>query len=96
MIYSIAAALHNLRELTVNQRSNNLVADGEGNTGHEGRQRKTSSLDEAKIKKLRRLLKTKTETEVLQKTVHLVLFQTVAAKAWLEKAGAGGVKNGYG
>ncbi len=42
--------------------------------------RKNYSLDEAKIKKLRRLLKTKTETEALQKAVDLVLLQRKAAK----------------
>jgi len=57
-----------------------------------GLKRKNYSLDEAKIKKLRRLLKAKTETEALQKAVDLVLFQREAAKAWLENAGAGGVE----
>jgi len=60
-----------------------------------GLKRKNYSLDEAKIKKLRRFLKTKTETEALQKAVDMVLFQREAAKAWMENAGAGGVEDLY-
>ena len=57
--------------------------------------RKTYSLEEAKIKKLRRLLKAKSDTEALHKAVDLVLFQKEAAKAWVENAGAGGVEDLY-
>jgi hypothetical protein len=57
--------------------------------------RKTYSLEEAKIKKLRRLLKAKSDTEALHKAVDLVLFQKQAAKAWMENAGAGGVEDLY-
>lgn len=53
--------------------------------------RKNCSLDEAKIKKLRRLLKITTETEALHKAVDLVLFQREAAKAWVANPGAGGI-----
>jgi len=58
--------------------------------------RKNYLLAEAKIKKLRRLLKAKTQTEAIEKAVDLVLFQRAASRAWVEKAGAGGVDNLYG
>ncbi len=57
--------------------------------------RKTYSLEEAKIKKLQRLLKAKSETDALHQAVDLVLFQKAAAKAWIENAGAGGVEDLY-
>jgi hypothetical protein len=57
--------------------------------------RKNYSLDETKVKKLRRLFKTGTETEAVHKAVDLVLFQQEAAKAWIENAGAGGVEDLY-
>ena len=57
--------------------------------------RKNYSLEEAKVKKLRRLLRTNSDTEALQKAVDLVLFQQEAAKAWIENAGAGGVEDLY-
>jgi hypothetical protein len=60
-----------------------------------GLKRKNYSLEEAKIKRLRRLLKAKTETEALQRAVDLVLFQREAVKAWLDNAGAGGVEDLY-
>ena len=53
------------------------------------------SLDEAKVKKLRRLLKTRSDTEAVHKAVDLVLFQQEAVKAWIENAGAGGVEDLY-
>jgi hypothetical protein len=40
-----------------------------------GLKRKKYSLDEAKVKKLRRLLKTSSDTEAVHKAVDLVLFQ---------------------
>lgn len=58
--------------------------------------RKNYWLDENKIKKVRRLLNAKTETEALQKAIDLVLFQKQAAKAWIENAGVGGVADLYG
>lgn len=58
--------------------------------------RKNYWLDENKIKKVRRLLNAKTETEALQKALDLVLFQKQAAKAWIENAGVGGVADLYG
>ena len=60
-----------------------------------GLKRKMYSLDEAKVKKLRRLLKTGSETEAVHKAVDLVLFQQEAVKAWIENAGAGGVEDLY-
>lgn len=57
--------------------------------------RKNYWLDETKIKKIRRLLKAKTETEAVQKAIDLVLFQEEATKAWVENAGVGGVKDLY-
>ena len=57
--------------------------------------RKNYSLEEAKVKKLRRLLRTKSDTEALHKAVDLVLFREEAAKAWIENAGAGGVEDLY-
>jgi hypothetical protein len=57
--------------------------------------RKNYSLEEAKVKKLRRLLRTNSETEALHKAVDMVLFQQEAAKAWIENAGAGGVEDLY-
>lgn len=57
--------------------------------------RKNYPLDEAKVKRLRRLLKTRSETEALHKAVDLVLFQQEAAKAWVDNAGAGGVEDLY-
>ena len=57
--------------------------------------RKTYWLDETKIKKVRRLLKAKTETEAVQKAIDLVLFQEEATKAWVENAGVGGVEDLY-
>lgn len=57
--------------------------------------RKNYWLDEAKIKKVQRLLKAKTETEALQKAVDLVLFQQEALRAWVENAGVGGVEDLY-
>ncbi len=61
-----------------------------------GLKRKNYWLDEAKIKKVQRLLKAKTETEAIQKAMDLVLFQKEAAKAWIENAGVGGVEGLYG
>jgi hypothetical protein len=58
--------------------------------------RKNYWLDENKIKKVRRLLNARTETEALQKAIDLVLFQKQAAKAWIENAGVGGVEDLYG
>jgi hypothetical protein len=60
-----------------------------------GIKRKNYSLDEAKVKKLRRLLKTRSDTEAVHKAVDLVLFQQEAVKAWIENAGAGGVEDLY-
>ena len=57
--------------------------------------RKNYWLDETKIRKVRRLLKAKTETEAIQKAIDLVLFQEEAAKAWVENAGVGGVEDLY-
>ncbi len=57
--------------------------------------RKNYWLDEAKIKKVRRLLKAKSATETIQKAIDLVLFQEEAAKAWVENAGTGGVEDLY-
>ena len=57
--------------------------------------RKNYSLEEAKVKKLRRLLRTNTETEALRRAVDFVLFQQEAVKAWIENAGAGGVEDLY-
>lgn len=56
---------------------------------------KNYSLVEAKVKKLRRLLKTRSETDAVHKAVDLVLFQQQAARAWVENAGAGGVEDLY-
>jgi len=58
--------------------------------------RKNYWLDEAKIKKVRRLLKARTETEAVQKAIDLVLFQEEATKAWVANAGVGGVQDLYG
>ncbi len=58
--------------------------------------RKNYWLDEAKIKKVKRLLKAKSETEAIQKALDLVLFQEEAARAWVENAGTGGVEDLYG
>ncbi len=55
--------------------------------------RKNYWLDEAKIKRARRLLKAKTETEAIQKAIDFVIFQEEAAKAWVENAGVGGVED---
>jgi len=52
----------------------------------EALKRKNYWLDETKIKKVRRLLKAKTETEAIQKAIDLVLFQEEATKAWVENA----------
>ncbi len=57
--------------------------------------RKNYWLDESKIKRVRRLLKAKTETEAVRKAIDLVLFQEEAAKAWVENAGVGGVEDLY-
>ena len=57
--------------------------------------RKNYSLEEAKVKRLRRLLRTNSETEALHKAVDFVLFQQEAVKAWIENAGAGGVEDLY-
>ena len=57
--------------------------------------RKNYWLDEVKIKKIRRLLKAKTETEAIQKAIDFVLFQQEASKAWMENAGTGGVEDLY-
>ena len=57
--------------------------------------RKNYSLEEAKVKKFRRLLRTNTETEALRRAVDFVLFQQEAVKAWIENAGAGGVEDLY-
>ncbi len=57
--------------------------------------RKNYWLDETKIKKIRRLLKAKTETEAVQKAIDLVLFQEEATKVWVENAGVGGVEDLY-
>lgn len=57
--------------------------------------RKSYWLNQTEIKRLQRLLKTKTETDAIQKAVDLVLFQREAAKAWVENAGAGGVEDLY-
>ena len=56
---------------------------------------KNYSLEEAKVKRLRRLLRTNTETEALRRAVDFVLFQQEAVKAWIENAGAGGVEDLY-
>ncbi|MBI2358421.1 MAG: hypothetical protein HYV04_05875 [Deltaproteobacteria bacterium] len=58
--------------------------------------RKNYWLDEAKIKKVKRLLKARTETEAVQKAIDLVLFQEEATKAWVDNAGVGGVEDLYG
>lgn len=60
-----------------------------------GLKRKNYWLDEAKIKKVQRLLRAKTETEAIQRAIDLVLFQKEAAKAWIENAGVGGVEDLY-
>lgn len=57
--------------------------------------RKNYWLDETKIKRVKRLLKARTETEAIQKAIDLVLFQKEAVKAWVENAGAGGVEDLY-
>ena len=57
--------------------------------------RKSYSLDEAKVKKLRRLLKTRSDAEAVHKAVDMVLFQQEAVKAWIDNAGAGGVEDLY-
>jgi hypothetical protein len=57
--------------------------------------RKNYWLDETKIKRVKHLLKAKTETEALQKAIDLILFQEEAAKAWIENAGVGGVEDLY-
>ena len=59
------------------------------------RKRKSYRLDQTEIRRLRRLLKTRTETDTIEKAVDLVLFQWEAAKAWVENAGVGGVEDLY-
>jgi hypothetical protein len=55
--------------------------------------RKNYSLEEAKVKKLRRLLRTDSETEAVRRAVDFVLFQQEAVKAWIENPGTGGVED---
>ena len=58
--------------------------------------RKNYWLDEGKIRKVRRLLKAKTETEAIQRALDMVVFHEEAARAWLENAGKGGVEDPHG
>jgi hypothetical protein len=57
--------------------------------------RKNYWLDETKIRRVRRVLRAKSETEAIQKAIDLVLFQEEAARAWIDAGGTGGVEDLY-
>lgn len=55
--------------------------------------RKNYWLDEAVIKRAKKLFGAKSETEAIQKALELAVFQEEAAMAWRENAGSGGVED---
>ena len=57
--------------------------------------RKNYWLDETIIKKAQKLFQVKSETEAVQKSLELAVFQEEASRAWRENAGKGGVEDLY-
>ena len=55
--------------------------------------RKNYWLDETMIKKAQKLFEATSETEAIQKSLELAVFQEEAAKAWKDNAGRGGIKD---
>ena len=49
-------------------------------------------LDEAKIKKVQKILGTKTETEALNKTMDIIVFRTELLESLKKVSGKGGVQ----
>ena len=49
-------------------------------------------LDEAKIKKVQKMLGTKTETEALNKTMDIIVFRTELLESLKKVSGKGGVQ----
>jgi hypothetical protein len=58
-------------------------------------ERKIYSPDPDKVKKVRRLLRSKSDTEALHKAIDLVFQQQEAGKTWIENAGTGSVEDLY-
>ncbi len=54
--------------------------------------RKNYYLDEAKIKKVQKILGTKTETEALNKAMDIVVFRTELLESLKKVSGKGGVQ----
>lgn len=54
--------------------------------------RKNYYLDEAKIKRVKKILKARTETEALEKSMDIVLFRTDLLESLKKVSGKGGVQ----
>ena len=54
--------------------------------------RKNYYLDEAKIKKVQKILGTKTETETLNKAMDMIMFRTELLESLKKVSGKGGVQ----
>jgi Arc/MetJ family transcription regulator len=54
--------------------------------------RKNYYLDEAKIKRVQRILGTKTETETLNKAMDIIMFRTELLESLKKVSGKGGVQ----
>ncbi len=54
--------------------------------------RKNYYLDEAKIKKVQKILGTKTETEALNKAMDIIVFRTELLESLKKVSGKGGVQ----
>ena len=54
--------------------------------------RKNYYLDEAKIKRVQRILGTKTETETLDKAMDIIMFRTELLESLKKVSGKGGVQ----
>ena len=54
--------------------------------------RKNYYLDEVKIKKVQKILGTKTETEALNKTMDIIVFRTELLESLKKVSGKGGVQ----
>jgi Arc/MetJ family transcription regulator len=54
--------------------------------------RKNYYLDEAKIKKVQKILGTKTETETLNKAMDIIMFRTELLESLKKVSGKGGVQ----
>ncbi len=59
---------------------------------HTAIKRKNYYLDEAKIKKVQKILGTKTETEALNKAMDIIMFRTELLESLKKVSGKGGVQ----